>query len=362
MNPLMDQLLAKTQQLLKRNGDAAMAQRIDTWRKQPAAPSASSSAADGEDAGDVIDVDVRVVDVDVDVDVGAPQAPQPSNAAAATQSPTSLRGSLEAGIYSHRFGTRHTRLYLPRDASRAPRGLILMLHGCTQDADDFARGTAMAAYAEQFGFGVIYPSQSAKANTQRCWNWFSASQQQRGSGECALLADLALDTAAAHGIDAARIYVAGLSAGGAMAAVLAHAYPNVFAGAGVHSGLPVGAASNVQGALAAMRSGPTGNPTLAEPKVRTITFHGTGDTIVSPANAAWPAPTSLHTQERREGPSAISTRADGEGRVRHERWLIDGAPHAWSGGRSSGTYTHPSGPDASREVVRFFGLDAEASD
>ncbi|WP_442919486.1 extracellular catalytic domain type 1 short-chain-length polyhydroxyalkanoate depolymerase, partial [Methylobacterium sp.] len=141
------------------------------------------------------------------------------------------------------------KVFVPsgRDGETLP--VVVMLHGCTQDSDDFALGTRMNALAEEQGLIVVYPRQERAANAQKCWNWFEPRDQGRGAGEPALIAGIAREVVAEFGADPARVYVAGLSAGGAAAAILAAAYPDVFAAAGIHSGLACGAARDLPSAL-----------------------------------------------------------------------------------------------------------------
>ncbi|KAB2541386.1 esterase [Salipiger aestuarii] len=269
--------------------------------------------------------------------------------------------------YTGPAGSRMYRTYVPASAKAGAGGVIMMLHGCTQSPEDFAAGTGMNELAEKHGFVVIYPAQSRGDNAQSCWNWFSRGDQRRDRGEPAILAGMASRVCAAHDIVRDHTFVAGLSAGGAMAAILGETYPDVFAAVGVHSGLPVGAAKDVPSAFAAMggnildapirpRSGST---------VRTIVFHGTADATVSPKNGESVARRaldsntrqSLETHERghangRNFSRVISSDANGAAVVEH--WRIDGQGHAWSGGSTGGSYTDPKGPDASAEMVRFF--------
>jgi poly(hydroxyalkanoate) depolymerase family esterase len=229
-----------------------------------------------------------------------------------------------------------------------------MLHGCTQDADDFARGTGMNAVAERHGLIVAYPEQGRAENPQACWNWFRPSDQVSGRGEPEVLAGLARALTAEFGTDPARVFAAGLSAGGAMAAILGVTHPEVFRAVGVHSGLPHGAAKDVLSAFAAMR-GEAGAGTV--PTVPVIVFHGSADATVAPVNGARLFRAAGDTIEARGTTGGRSwTRQQS---VSAEHWLIDGAGHAWSGGSTEGSYADAAGPDASAEMVRFF-LDAAA--
>lgn len=267
--------------------------------------------------------------------------------------------------YTGPAGSRPYRLYVP---SVSARSLVIMLHGCGQDADDFAAGTRMNALADAHGLVVLYPQQVGAANQAACWNWFQPSDQGAGRGEPAIIAGMAEQAIAEHGIDRAKVFAAGLSAGGAMAAILGAAYPELFSAVGVHSGLPVGAASDVGSAFAAMQNGPVRGRRPAG-AVRTIVFHGSADTTVHPANGGLVARDALTalgargTEAIEEGRSAGGrsfTRRlvhDGQGRPAVEHWQVDGAGHAWSGGDRAGSFTDPSGPDASAEMVRFFLAD-----
>ena len=267
-------------------------------------------------------------------------------------------GRFGHGTFTGPAGTRPYRLFLPA-AARVPPALIVMLHGCTQTAEDFAAGTRMNAVAGAAGALVLYPVQVAGANPQRCWNWFNPADQAREGGEAALLAGMTAQVMAAHGVDPRRVFVAGLSAGGAQAAVLGAAYPELFAAVGIHSGLACGAASDVMGALSAMRQGHAGR---GRHRMRTIVFHGDRDHTVHPRNAEQVAAqvSGGADASREDGQVAGGlgfTRwleRDGSGRVVVERWLVHGAGHAWSGGDAAGSYTEPAGPDASGAMVRFF--------
>ncbi len=272
--------------------------------------------------------------------------------------------SFTAASYSNAAGERSYKLYIPSARSGEPLPLIVMLHGCTQSPDDFAAGTRMNALAEEHGLLVAYPAQPARANAQRCWNWFNPGDQQRGQGEPSLIAGITGQIMRDHPVDPGRVYVAGLSAGGAAAAIMGEAYPDLYAAAGVHSGLPSGAAGDLPAAFDAMRFGATVKDRSSR-GVPTIIFHGDKDPIVHPGNgdalasrvlgpSAGLPQTTEHGQAVGGHAYSRTIYADAEGRTMCEHWKIREAGHAWAGGSPSGSHTDPHGPDASREMVRFF--------
>jgi poly(hydroxyalkanoate) depolymerase family esterase len=265
--------------------------------------------------------------------------------------------------FANHAGSRPYKLYVPASyRADTPSPLIVMLHGCTQTPDDFAADTRMNELAETRGFLVAYPGQTQTANMQKCWNWFNAKHQSRDAGEPSLIAGITRQVMANYAVDASRVFVAGLSAGGAAAAIMGQAYPSLYAGIGIHSGLACGAARDLPSALAAMRQGAEGNETGTA--LPTIVFHGDRDSTVNPRNGdvivaqlanAIVAKTWAETGQVSGGRSYTRTvYTDSGGRTVAEHWVVHGAIHAWSGGSSSGSYTDPSGPDASAEMVRFF--------
>ena len=267
-------------------------------------------------------------------------------------------------VHEEEAGSRRYRLYHPASIGGAPpEGLLVMLHGCTQTPEDFAVGTGMNRLAEAHRLVVVYPGQTQAHNGKACWNWFRPGHQRRGGGEPAILAGLARSVADEYGIPSGRVFVAGLSAGGAMASVLGAAYPDVFAAVGVHSGVPHGSARSILSALAVMR----GKSSPADPAglpVPLIVFHGDADTVVHPGNAERMAAAGRQTGAPRARRGVANGRAfsrwtdrGGAGAPALEYWVVEGAGHAWSGGNPEGSFSDAAGPDASAEMVRFF-LDA----
>ena len=293
----------------------------------------------------------------------------PARPPAARIKTTVPRGaSFKLASYSSDQGKRSYKLYIPAKSKVgpqpcAPMPLVVMLHGCGQTPDDFAVGTRMNALAEEFGLLVAYPSQPRGRERQQMLELVQTHDQVRGTGEPSLIAGIARTILRDHPADPARVYIAGLSAGGSAATIAATAYPDLFAAVGVHSGLPAGAAHNAASGFLAMQQGAPGDrPTVAVP---TIVFHGDADTVVHPRNGRFVVARSLSAHPRlkkveRKGRSpggrdyTTTTHRARSGKSCCEHWVVEGAGHAWSGGHPSGSYTDPAGPDASREMLRFF--------
>ncbi len=281
-----------------------------------------------------------------------------------TTAPTQPRGEFFSRRYSNAAGTREYKVYVPGTRSGEPLPLVVMLHGCKQDADEFAAATRMNVLAEEHGFIVVYPQQAGRANGSNCWNWFSPTHQQRDRGEPSLIAGITREVLVAYGADVHRVYVAGLSAGGAMAAIMGATYPDLFAAVGIHSGVVYSEAHDVASAFAAMRGELHGTRKPAEPfasrTVPTILFHGDDDKTVHPRNAeelidADPALERSIERGRAQGREYTRvTYRDNAGKAFVEQWLVHGAAHAWSGGSAEGSFSDPTGPDASGEMLRFF--------
>jgi len=282
--------------------------------------------------------------------------------AAANEPAALLPGTFSDASFTNGAGTRGYKLYVPSNYEQGPAALVVMLHGCTQDPDDFATGTQMNALAEETGCLVVYPSQSRQANSSRCWNWFNAVDQKRDQGEPSIIAGITREVMAKYNIDPGQVYVAGLSAGGAMATIMGTLYPDLYAAVGVHSGLPYASAHDLPSALAAMQ-GQLQRQNKPGKAIPIIVFHGDQDHTVHPTNGdelmvhARDAADSMAIEPGRVPDGHAYTRTThkrSDGKLQGEHWVIHGAGHAWSGGSARGTYTDGKGPDASREMLRFF--------
>ena len=384
MTSLFNQTLLKASQMT-RSGQLMHATRLI---QQALAGAASASAFGAQ----IIDKDV--IDVEVRNDMPRSEPVQSAQALHSADCPAHATIAASTATPSGRFiqdefvfagSTYLYRLYVPavapmRDGTPAAMPLVVLLHGCTQNALDFATGTAMNELANQHGCLVLYPQQTAKGNAQLCWNWFEPGHQVAGRGEPGMIAALTrhiLAQPAGHyqtagqapGVaDTSRVYIAGLSAGGAMAAVVAGLYPDLFAALGVHSGLPSGAAHDMLSAFKAMGRGALG--TAAAP-LPTIVFHGSADKTVHPVNgdsissaaAAALGDAGVALVQSHDAPDVGHARVKSAKRTRHsdaqgtpfvEHWRVASGPHAWSGGDPAGSYTDPAGPSASKAMLDFF--------
>lgn len=352
-----------------------------------------------EETGEVVEATSRIVDETPQSEAPRSDASQPESPSrptthnlrpapapprrhrSAPRSPDGIPGATEdlaapdggrfiERSHSNKAGTRAYKVYVPSGYVGQEVSLVVMLHGCTQNPDDFAAGTRMNALAEEHTFLVAYPAQAAGANISKCWNWFNTSDQRRGRGEPSIIAGITCEVVGEYNVEPGRVYVAGMSAGGAMAAIVGAQYPDLYAAVGVHSGLAPGAAHDLSSAFSAMQGGGKSSARRdaggAARTVPVIVFHGDRDTTVHPRNADRlldhyrAADESAGPVKVREGKVpgghayARATRHDAEGRAVMERWAVRGLGHAWSGGSRSGSYTDAKGPDASAEMVRFF--------
>ena len=300
----------------------------------------------------------------------------PRGRARPTEPAAPVAGRFVTGSHTNRAGTREFKVYIPALYHGQSLPLIVMLHGCKQNPEDFAAGTRMNALAEECGFLVVYPRQPRKANPSHCWNWFQPQHQQRDTGEPSLIAGITRDVIATYQPDDGRVFVAGLSAGGAMAAIMGTTYPDLYAAVGIHSGLAYASAHDVSSAFAVMRGDEfirsrAGH--LASVRfVPTIVFHGDRDSTVHPTNGERVVAQASNEHAGPEDPEVVieegaangrtytrTIRRDIDGSALTEHWLVHGASHAWSGGSAAGSYADVEGPDASREMLRFF-LDRSA--
>jgi poly(hydroxyalkanoate) depolymerase family esterase len=274
------------------------------------------------------------------------------------------------------------RLYLPTGSSRRDSlPLVVMLHGCTQDSLSFAEGTRMNMLAEEYRCAVLYPEQSRHSNPLRCWNWFE-SQSLAGQGEAALIAHLIHQVTQRRPIDPRRVYVVGMSAGGAMACLLAVRYGRLFAACAIHSGVMYGAASSPAQALALMRDGPSPSSIERARKlasdasefaatVPTLVMHGDRDMTVNPVNAdqiiaqlkarvaelADPSAGPLLSRDERRiesgGHAYRQQDSTRQGELVLRKIVVEGLGHAWSGGNMDYAFNDSNGPDASRFILDF---------
>ena len=359
---------------LMQGGDLLAATAAIQHRLVGATGTEPSTAARSPDRSP-IEGTFRVVDeipLAKDASAGGARAPAPEK-----------RTQFSEQTYTGSAGTRCYKLFIPSAYRGQPLPLVVMLHGCTQTPDDFATGTRMNILAEERACFIVYPAQPRTANVSLCWNWFKAGNQRRDQGEPAIIAGLVRELLVTYGLDHERVYVGGLSAGGAMAVILGRTYPELFAAVGVHSGLPYAAAHDLPSGFAAMRRGGASDPGVAPSEtpqawrggIPTIVFHGDLDTTVHPCNgekvvSQSAGASSFNADDSSSAAAATRERCasgtpgghsytrrifkDGNGKIVVEYWLVHGAGHAWFGGDPRGSYTDSKGPDASSEMIRFF--------
>lgn len=289
-------------------------------------------------------------------------------------------------------GSRNYKLWVPETAGEGKASsLLMMLHGCTHGAGDMAEISGINDVAEAERFLVVYPEQSFLANLLKCWNWFDPKHQSRDSGEPSILAAIAEQVCSNHEIDRDRVYVAGISAGGAMAVVAAATYPDLFSGLAVCAGGEFKAAGSLSAGLAVMQHGgpdpaqqgqaafeamKTGLLRRARTRMPVIVFHGSVDDRVAPVNAEqiiaqWSTTNSLLAAQNGESAFALSESivagqvpggypyrqrvyTDQAGSLLMESWMVEGMGHAWPGSPKELKYGDPKGPCASKEIWRFF--------
>jgi poly(hydroxyalkanoate) depolymerase family esterase len=305
------------------------------------------------------------------------------------------KGTFHSGTFSHALGSRPYKLYVPRNYSDGtPTPLLVALHGCTQDPDNLAAGTHFNALADTYNFLVLYPQQSSASNLNRCWNWFIPGNQERGSGEPAILAGMVDSIRSKYSVDPNRIYITGMSAGGAMAVIMGACYPDYFAAIGVHSGLEYRAAFDLVSAQVAMTQGgpdPGSQGQLAYLSAGSaarvlpvIAFHGTADYTVSPVNGDQVIQQFIATDDYADDgiannsvsaipSSVLNGQVPGgysytiyiysyQGQALMQHYKIDGMGHAWSGGSATppATFVDPRGPDAALLMWNFFAAHPKA--
>jgi poly(hydroxyalkanoate) depolymerase family esterase len=293
-------------------------------------------------------------------------------------------------------GIRAYGLYVPRRLPRLSRAPVLVvLHGCTQSAEDIAAGTRMNTLAERRGVVAVYPEQGERDNRNRCWNWYDPGHQSRGSGEPAAIAGIVREVFSSDlgaRLDGNRVYVVGMSAGAAMAVVMGATYPDLFAAVGAHSGLSYAAARSAPGALLSMRSGgrdpeACGRQAWLAMGDRAVTMpvvivQGDADATVWRVNGAQVAQQWLATNRRALGGSVpldpgrpdqvvrgrphdghsyeMRTWEDGSGRPIVQLCSVAGLGHAWSGGSPAGSYTDTTGPNATAMMWAFLRQQSRA--
>ncbi|WP_155299077.1 extracellular catalytic domain type 1 short-chain-length polyhydroxyalkanoate depolymerase [Deinococcus kurensis] len=322
-----------------------------------------------------------------------PAAPTRTTTQTTTQSPSApnlhaqATGTWVSGTYSSAYGARFYRLWVPAGYAGTPRPLMVMLHGCLQDGYDFAAGTRMNTLADTRGFLVLYPEQGTLYNSADCWNWYLPGNQYRGAGEPAVIAGMIGWVKGTYAVDSARVAVAGLSAGAAMANIMGCTYPDLIRGVASVAGVMYQGATTAAGGVNAMSYGSIYDPNgrgaacaaemgKSRHAMPTLVFQGSADPTVNPVNATqtltqWAQANDLADGTDNNDPddtpdATVSgaacrayTRFDyrtAGGTTRLQRYSVTGMGHAWPGGSSAGTYTDPCAPDASTLILNFFGF------
>lgn len=273
-------------------------------------------------------------------------------------------------------------LYLPENAPVSPLPLVVMLHGCEQTASEFAQGTRMNSLAEKKGFAVLYPQQSRTAHPHRCWAWYKRAIQN-GDGEAKMIAGMIEKVVRINELDGSRVYLAGLSAGAAMANIVALNYPHLIAAVGLHSGTVFGAAYSRMGAYNVMQYGASHlidaaihsavKKCSAFPVMPAILIHGRQDTIVRPVNLMQLTRQFKlldHLSVENREPIVLKEKQPASGLPRSKTYQTDeyyagkklvlkmcevfNLDHAWSGGDCALRFNACKGPDASKMMWDFF--------
>ena len=299
---------------------------------------------------------------------------------------SNLPGAWVHGSFMNLFGSRDYYFYYPSNHGPGPIPLVVILHGCRQDAQIMAEGSGLNELAEQNGFAVLYPNQDAIYNADRCWNWFFQVNQMRDSGELSLVMGMVWEVGNQLPIDRSKVFVGGFSAGGAMASNLVACYSDIFSGAAIFSGLEFQAAMTIPDSLVAMSQGPSKDThqsgldaALCTPgggKVQAIlVLHGSEDSAVNPINSdrivAQMTKMNDMLDDGRDNdsqnlqilgshddqvPGGYAYHSDlygGLGQVHIMNVTVEGMNHAWSGAKISGQFLDPKGPDAGLLMWQF---------